>query len=155
MTPSLTHQVHHQQQQQQHQGKSLGFTNNDMDFSPLSSPAILPQVDRHQKRATFHDQMIADSPVNSTPIDNGSDSHESISANQIYEQYEQLEHAKLIITQKLSELQKSQRRRHHTYNDGGSHRSLLSSSDSSSSSTSKSSRYIASWFTIFKANCDL
>lgn len=33
--------------------------------------------------------------------------YDNLSANQIREQYEQLEHAKMLITQKLSELQKT------------------------------------------------
>ncbi|KAI7894282.1 uncharacterized protein EV154DRAFT_438513, partial [Mucor mucedo] len=102
MTPSFGYQVHHQKNHH----SSVNFnnnnsSNNDMDFSPLSSPAILPQTDRH---GNHHHQA--------------SHSYKNMSANQICEQYEQLEHAKLLITQKLSELQKSQQQFSH-YDDQG------------------------------------
>ncbi|KAI9259057.1 hypothetical protein BY458DRAFT_492041 [Sporodiniella umbellata] len=57
--------------------KPMGFT-NDLNFSPLSSPAMPPQTDRAQKL---------------------------LSAHQIREQYDQLEHAKRLINQQLSEMQ--------------------------------------------------
>lgn len=87
MTPSFSYQLQQQpqqQQQQQQNNKSVNF-GNDLDFSPLSSPAMLPQSDGSQQQKPRF-----------------------MSANQIREQYEQLEQAKLLITQKLSELQKSQ-----------------------------------------------
>lgn len=126
MTPSFNNNY----QQQKH--NTMNFNGNDMDFSPLSSPAILPQMDRNNNnnnnRRYQQDQL---------PKDN---SFEALSANQICEQYEQLEHAKLLITQKLSELQKSQRHNHNQYEDHrhGYQRSLLSS-DSNSSRDSTSS----------------
>ncbi|KAG1179328.1 hypothetical protein G6F70_001096 [Rhizopus microsporus] len=86
MTPSFSYQLQQQpqQQQQQQNNKSVNF-GNDLDFSPLSSPAMHPQSDGSQQQKPRF-----------------------MSANQIREQYEQLEQAKLLITQKLSELQKSQ-----------------------------------------------
>jgi hypothetical protein len=85
MTPSFGYSI-----QQKNHSSGLG---NDVDFSPLSSPAILP----HRDRTTAH--RIA-YPSSSNVKD--------ISENQIREEYEQLEQAKLLITKKLSELQKKQ-----------------------------------------------
>lgn len=104
MTPSFNY--HHQK-----------FNNsNDMDFSPLSSPAIMPQVDqnRYQQKLIYQDQQQQQQQQKYT---NRQDSYENLSANQICEQYEQLEQAKLLITQKLSELQKTQR---YQYTDSSS-----------------------------------
>lgn len=122
----------------------MNFSNhgNDMDFSPLSSPAILPQMDRHNNQhrnhranTAYQDQLTSSSTATSTT---DKDNFEAMSANQICEQYEQLEHAKLLITQKLSELQKSQR--HHQYDDhnNGYQRSLLSSESTSSKDSNSS-----------------
>lgn len=74
----------------------------DAEFPPLSSPAILPQVDgnNYQKRSTFQ-QTIDSTSSNDNP------DYENLSASQIREQYEQLERAKMLITQKLSQLQKT------------------------------------------------
>jgi hypothetical protein len=123
MTPSFNN---YQQQ------KNTNFNGNDMDFSPLSSPAILPQMDRNNNNNNrrYQDQLPKDSNNN----------FEAMSANQICEQYEQLEHAKLLITQKLSELQKSQRHSNQYEDHHGYQRSLLSSDSNSSkdSTTSKS-----------------
>ncbi|KAI8069099.1 uncharacterized protein B0P05DRAFT_551555 [Gilbertella persicaria] len=115
MTPSYSYQVQ--------QNKQLGFSsNNDMNFSPLSSPAILPQVDRHQKRATFQNQMVVtSSPNNNNTLGEKGEEYQNMSVNEICEQYEQLEQAKMIITQKLSELQKTQ------YHDDNYQRGLMSS----------------------------
>lgn len=109
-----------------------------MDFSPLSSPAILPQMDRHNRnqhnRASYQDQLTASiSPNSNIGKRTNEDSFENLSANQIAEQYEQLEQAKQLITQKLSELQKSQPH-HNQYDDQGYRRSVLSSDSSISSS---------------------
>lgn len=139
MTPSFGYQAHHQKNHH----SSVNFNNsNDMDFSPLSSPAILPQTDRHgnyhqPSRTSFQDQL-ASSVGHNSRNPNG-DSYKNMSANQICEQYEQLEHAKLLITQKLSELQKSQQQYNH-YDDQGYQRNLLPSESNSSkgSETSQS-----------------
>lgn len=96
MTPSFDYQM---QQNHNSKNQSMNFS-NDLDFSPLSSPAILPQADRPQQQDRF------------------------MSVNQIRDQYEQLEQEKLLITQKLSELQKTQQQQ--------SHPSSVVSSDSSS-----------------------
>ncbi|KAG0745077.1 hypothetical protein G6F57_008543 [Rhizopus arrhizus] len=96
MTPSFDYQM---QQNHNSKNQSMNFS-NDLDFSPLSSPAMLPQTDRPQQQDRF------------------------MSVNQIRDQYEQLEQEKLLITQKLSELQKTQQQQ--------SHQSSVVSSDSSS-----------------------
>ncbi|KAG2200912.1 hypothetical protein INT47_003147 [Mucor saturninus] len=137
MTPSFGYQVHHQKNHH----SSVNFnnnnsSNNDMDFSPLSSPAILPQTDRHgnhhhqASRTSFQDQLASSVGHNNSRNPNG-DSYKNMSANQICEQYEQLEHAKLLITQKLSELQKSQQQFNH-YDDQDYQRNLLPSESNSS-----------------------
>jgi hypothetical protein len=148
MTPSFSYQVQQQQKQHHH---STNIYNNEVDFSPLSSPAILPQMDRpvnnsRPSRQSFQDQLNSASATNtaatSTADNNNGDSYKDMSANQIREQYEQLEHAKLLITQKLSELQKSQLSSTTTYNDdqsSGYQKSLLSESTGSSSSLKDSS----------------
>ncbi|KAG0173538.1 hypothetical protein DFQ30_007603 [Apophysomyces sp. BC1015] len=88
MTPSFSFQA---QQKQSHQPSM------QLDFSPLSSPAIMPQVDRQHhegeeaSRSVFSDQYS-----------------QFMSAEQICEQYEQLELAKRMITRKLSALQHHQ-----------------------------------------------
>lgn len=105
-----------------------------MDFSPLSSPAILPQTDRRgnhpPSRTSFQDQLASSVAHNSSSNPNG-DSYKNMSANQICEQYEQLEHAKLLITQKLSELQKSQQY-YNQYENQGYQRNLMPSESNSS-----------------------
>jgi hypothetical protein len=100
MTPSFNY--HHHNHHQKYSNS------NDMDFSPLSSPAIMPQVDqnRYQQKLIYQDQQQQQQQKYTL---NRQDNYESLSANQICEQYEQLEQAKLLITQKLSELQKTQR----------------------------------------------
>ncbi|KAL9547891.1 hypothetical protein MBANPS3_005958 [Mucor bainieri] len=119
MTPSFNYHHHHQK-----------FNNaNDMDFSPLSSPAIMPQMDqsRYHQKPVYQEQQQQQHQQQQQQhqyTTNRQDSFENLSANQICEQYEQLEQAKLLITQKLSELQKTQRQ-HYT-----------GSSPSSSSSSS-------------------
>ncbi|ORX62199.1 hypothetical protein DM01DRAFT_1380023 [Hesseltinella vesiculosa] len=75
-----------------------GAINNEMDFSPLSSPAILPQRDQ----SDLAHQQRYQPPPSSTPSNNQQ------SFVHIREQYEQLEHAKRMITQRLSELQRQQ-----------------------------------------------
>lgn len=135
MTPSFSYQV---QQQKHHPSMNFDNGSNDMDFSPLSSPAILPQMDRHNRnqhnRTSYQDQLTASISPNSTMGKRpNEDSFENLSANQIAEQYEQLEQAKQLITQKLSELQKSQPH-HNQYDDQGYQRSTLSSDSSISSS---------------------
>ncbi|CAO0792532.1 unnamed protein product [Mucor circinelloides] len=115
MTPSFNY--HHHQK----------FNNaNDVDFSPLSSPAIMPQMDqaRYPQKPIYQEQQQRQQHQQQQYTTNRQDSFENLSANQICEQYEQLEQAKLLITQKLSELQKTQRQ-HYT-----------GSSPSSSSSSS-------------------
>ena len=137
MTPSFEYQMH---QQQKHHS-SINFPsngNNEMDFSPLSSPAILPQLDRQQSKSnTIHARPSYQTQLSNSAAVEGSDkdNYENMSANQICEQYEQLEHAKLLITQKLSELQKSQRHHNH-YEDQGYQKSLLSSDSNSSKGSS-------------------
>lgn len=145
MTPSFSYQV---QQQKHHPSMNFNNGSSEMDFSPLSSPAILPQMDRHNRsqhaRTSYQDQLTASiSPTSNVGKRTNEDSFESLSANQIAEQYEQLEQAKQLITQKLSELQKSQPH-HNQYDDQGYQRSMLSSDssinspkDSMSSSLSK------------------
>lgn len=142
MTPSFSYQVQQQKNHQHHQ--SINFSSgNDMDFSPLSSPAILPQIDRHRNqqstRTSFQDQLASSVATDSNSNPTG-DSYKNMSANQICEQYEQLEHAKMLITQKLSELQKSQRHHSNQFNDDhhGYQRSLLSSESNSSKDSSSS-----------------
>ncbi|GAN05873.1 hypothetical protein MAM1_0104d05349 [Mucor ambiguus] len=106
MTPSFNYHHHHQK-----------FHNpSDMDFSPLSSPAIMPQMDQsryHQKPIYQEQQQQQQQQQQRQYTTDRQDSFENLSANQICEQYEQLEQAKLLITQKLSELQKTQRQ-HYT-----------------------------------------
>lgn len=113
MTPSFSYQLQQQpqQQQQQQNNKSVNF-GNDLDFSPLSSPAMHPQSDGSQQQKPRF-----------------------MSANQIREQYEQLEQAKLLITQKLSELQKSQQQQQQRSQQ---YEVSLISSDTSSQKDSKS-----------------
>ncbi|CEG77521.1 hypothetical protein RMATCC62417_12257 [Rhizopus microsporus] len=50
MTPSFSYQLQQQpqQQQQQQNNKSINF-GNDLDFSPLPSPTMLPQSDGSQQ----------------------------------------------------------------------------------------------------------
>ncbi|GAA5806450.1 hypothetical protein HPULCUR_011984 [Helicostylum pulchrum] len=145
MTPSFSYQVQQQKNHQHQHHQSINFSSgNDMDFSPLSSPAILPQIDRHRNqqstaRTSFQDQLASSVATDSNSNPTG-DSYKNMSANQICEQYEQLEHAKMLITQKLSELQKSQRHHSNQFNDDhhGYQRSLLSSESNSSKDSSSS-----------------
>lgn len=86
MTPSMSYQPHHQSvhahhhPHQQYQHHQQQHQQQDVDFSPLTSPAIMPQPSGDM-----------------TP-------------GQIYEQYEQLERAKMMITRRLSELQRKRPR---------------------------------------------
>ena len=115
MTPSFNYQM-------PQSNKQLNFSsNNDMTFSPLSSPAILPQTDRHPKQSHF----LKNDPSNSL-LQKDHEQYENMSVNEICEQYEQLEQAKLLITQKLSQLQKTQ----HQYNNNQYQQNLLSPSNS-------------------------
>lgn len=154
MTPSFSYQVH--QQKNHHQSMNFNNSNNDMDFSPLSSPAILPQTDRHRNhqpsRTSFQDQLATSVGHNNSSNNTNGDSYKNMSANQICEQYEQLEHAKLLITQKLSELQKSQQR-YNQYDDQGYQRNLLSS-ESNSSKDSNSSQSKTNGNTYFMEGGD-
>ncbi|KAI7885419.1 hypothetical protein K492DRAFT_204076 [Lichtheimia hyalospora FSU 10163] len=80
MTPSMSYQPQHQSIHAHHRGHQQYQHQQDVDFSPLTSPAIMPQPSGDM-----------------TP-------------GQIYEQYEQLERAKLMITRRLSELQRKRPR---------------------------------------------
>ncbi|KAI8644635.1 hypothetical protein BD408DRAFT_116243 [Parasitella parasitica] len=91
-----------------------------MDFSPLSSPAIMPQVDQNG----YQQDPIYQQQQQQQYATNGQSNSGHLSANQIYRQYEQLEQAKLLLKQKLSELQKTQSQQQ--YDTGPS--SLMSSS---------------------------
>lgn len=100
MTPSsFNYNLHH------HPKSS---SSNDIDFSPLSSPAIMPQMNpnRYPQNPLCPEQQHR----YTTDVH---DNYETLTANQICEQYEQLEQAKLLITQRLSELQKNQKQ-HYT-----------------------------------------
>ncbi|KAI9359878.1 hypothetical protein BD770DRAFT_385702 [Pilaira anomala] len=139
MTPSFSYQKNHYQQQ----AINYNNGNNEIDFSPLSSPAILPQIDRHNRnqsssRTSFQDQLVS-SVVTDSNRDSTGESYNNMSANQICEQYEQLEHAKMLITQKLSELQKSQLHHSHQLNDDHGYKRSLFSSESNSPNNSHSS----------------
>ncbi|KAI8378141.1 hypothetical protein EDC96DRAFT_493738 [Choanephora cucurbitarum] len=115
MTPSFNYQM-------PQSNKQLNFSSNsDMTFSPLSSPAILPQTDRHPKQPHF----LKNDP-SSNLLQKDHEQYENMSVNEICEQYEQLEQAKLLITQKLSQLQKTQ----HQYNNNQYQQNLLSPSNS-------------------------
>ncbi|KAI9478315.1 MAG: hypothetical protein EXX96DRAFT_483052 [Benjaminiella poitrasii] len=107
MTPSFGYQA-------QQQSSTFTTNNNDLEFSPLSSPAILP----HQKQAAN--------------VDNGDTFDNNLSAKQIREKYEELEHAKQILTQKLTELQKTQRQPQPYYYNDNSQQSTMSTESSSS-----------------------
>jgi hypothetical protein len=72
---------------------------NDINFSPLSSPAMLPHENHINGKAVSTSSLYHEQQQQSL---------DEMSANQICEQYEQLEQAKIMITQKLTELQKSQ-----------------------------------------------
>lgn len=136
MTPSFSYQKNHHHQQ----AINYNNGNNEIDFSPLSSPAILPQIDRHNRSRTSFQDQLASSVVTDSNRDSTGESYNKMSANQICEQYEQLEHAKMLITQKLSELQKSQLHHSHQFNDDhGYKRSLLSSESNSPTNDSHSS----------------
>lgn len=80
MTPSMSYQPHHQNVHAHHHQQQYQHQQQDVDFSPLTSPAIMPQPSGDM-----------------TP-------------GQIYEQYEQLERAKMMITRRLSELQRKRPR---------------------------------------------
>ncbi|OAD72118.1 helix-loop-helix DNA-binding domain-containing transcription factor [Phycomyces blakesleeanus NRRL 1555(-)] len=92
MTPSFTYQL----PQKHHPNIPL---TTEMDFSPLSSPAIMPQLDRQHSRDTSGNPIFG-SQFSAT--------FDKMSSTQICEQYEQLEQAKIMITRKLSELQQKQ-----------------------------------------------
>ncbi|KAI8139627.1 hypothetical protein BJV82DRAFT_626801 [Fennellomyces sp. T-0311] len=85
MTPSFSYHPHQQT-------PNVPIS-QDMDFSPLTSPAILPQHSRESSNSN-------------SSIPPGSD----MTPIQIYEQYEQLERAKIMITRRLSELHKKRPR---------------------------------------------
>ncbi|CEP18369.1 hypothetical protein [Parasitella parasitica] len=90
-----------QQANDQYMNQIENFNNsNHMDFSPLSSPAIMPHVDQngYQREPIYQQQQY---------VATEQGDYEHLSANQICQEYEQLEQAKLLITQKLSELQKT------------------------------------------------
>ncbi|ORY98472.1 hypothetical protein BCR43DRAFT_487582 [Syncephalastrum racemosum] len=87
MTPSFTYQKHSQSRVSQ-----------DLEFSPLSSPAIVPQYPRQHQ----HHSFLSNNGTNQ--------SQHRMTPHQIYQQYEQLEHAKMMITRRLSELQSQQER---------------------------------------------
>ncbi|KAG1462201.1 hypothetical protein G6F56_005566 [Rhizopus delemar] len=76
MTPSFDYPI------QSHTNKNMNFS-SELNFSPLSSPAMPPQTDRSQKTHL-------------------------ITASQIREQYDQLEQAKRLINEQLSEMQQRQ-----------------------------------------------
>lgn len=169
MTPSFSYQVQQQQKHHHHTMYNANVTSghhNEIDFSPLSSPAIMPQMDRpntttnRPSRTSFQEQLHSATTTNPTSTSThlavtdptqaarGGYSYKNMSANQIAEQYEQLEHAKLLINQKLSELQKSQRSNSSSsattnYHDDtvGYQRSLLSESTTSSGITKDSNRH--------------
>ena len=67
---------------------------NELDFSPLSSPVILPQ---HHVR-----ELSTQSAVSSEGYCG------PMSPDQVYEQYEQLEQAKGMIARRLSALRQQQ-----------------------------------------------
>ncbi|KAI8351154.1 hypothetical protein BD560DRAFT_409378 [Blakeslea trispora] len=117
MTPSFNYQM---PQSTKHNFSS----GNDMTFSPLSSPAILPQMDRQQKQSSFPKK--GSSSNDNSRLNEDNEQYEDISMNEICEQYEQLEQAKLLITQKLSQLQKTQNQ--HLYNNNQFQHHLMSSS---------------------------
>ncbi|KAI7861253.1 hypothetical protein BDF14DRAFT_1872422 [Spinellus fusiger] len=81
---------------------------SDINFSPLTSPAIMPQIDGQTKR---HKSCENPSFNHSFP-----NTFNNVSSAQIYEQYEQLEQTKRLINLKLSEL-KSQNNNQQS-NDG-------------------------------------
>ena len=85
MTPSFSYHPHQQ--------TSNVPISQEMNFSPLTSPAILPQHSRESSNSNMS-------------VPTGSD----MTPNQIYEQYEQLERAKIMITRRLSELHKKRPR---------------------------------------------
>lgn len=98
ITPSFTYQ-----QQKHHHNNTAG---NDIDFSPLSSPAMMPQRDnqQHQLHQSYHQLQQQQDHINSAV----NTTFNQMTRNQMCEQYEQLEQAKLLITRRLTELQKHQ-----------------------------------------------
>ena len=116
MTPSFPYHPHQQQQQQQHHQQQQSVpVSQEMDFSPLTSPAIMPQQHHHSNHHQHrHSRESSNSnitvpvsmPPSSMPASEGND----MTPSQIYEQYEQLERAKIMITRRLSELHKHQKR---------------------------------------------
>ncbi|KAI8875688.1 hypothetical protein K501DRAFT_338549 [Backusella circina FSU 941] len=97
ISPAIT--PSHNYRQQIHQKNHHHPTGNDINFSPLSSPAMLPHETHINGKSTSNNSIYHEQQQRSL---------DEISANQICEQYEQLEQAKILITQKLTELQKSQ-----------------------------------------------
>ncbi|CAO3644409.1 unnamed protein product [Cunninghamella blakesleeana] len=96
ITPSFTYQ-----QQKHHHNNAAG---NDIDFSPLSSPAMMPQRDhqQHQLHQSYHQLQQQQDHINSAVTT----TYNQMTRNQMCEQYEQLEQAKLLITRRLTEMQK-------------------------------------------------
>ncbi|KAI9489795.1 hypothetical protein BDB00DRAFT_884405 [Zychaea mexicana] len=95
MTPSFTYHPHSQQPQPHQQAPSVSISQQEMDFSPLTSPAIMPQ---HSRESSSSNKSVTAS------------NNDEMTPTQIYEQYEQLERAKIMITRRLSELHKNQKR---------------------------------------------
>lgn len=110
MTPSFSYQQQQQQQpsartsRQSAAASSLAAT--DYDFSPLSSPAIMPQYDQqnHSRHLSTESTLSGQQVQQLTQHD----PFENLTPSEIYEKYEQLERAKLMITHRLSELQRQQ-----------------------------------------------
>ncbi|KAI7864318.1 hypothetical protein BDF14DRAFT_1229122 [Spinellus fusiger] len=114
---------------------------SDINFSPLTSPAIMPQIDGQTKR---HKSCENPSFNHSFP-----NTFNNVSSAQIYEQYEQLEQTKRLINLKLSEL-KSQNNNQQS-NDGNVRQEIpkfssdhghLYSNTSNSTQVSNSSEYL-------------
>ncbi|KAI7849156.1 hypothetical protein BDC45DRAFT_521322 [Circinella umbellata] len=111
MTPSFPYHPHQQQQHHQHPGP----VSQEMDFSPLTSPAIMPQQHLHSNQYQHrHSRESSNSnmtvPVSMPPSSMPTSEDSNMTPSQIYEQYEQLERAKIMITRRLSELHKHQKR---------------------------------------------
>ncbi|ORZ09232.1 hypothetical protein BCR42DRAFT_424011 [Absidia repens] len=102
-----------------------GTIGSDVDFSPLSSPAMVPQQDqeyegyRHQnsqhlqaqhQQSQYHQlhQLQRDYQTVQDNLSPSSGDNHQLSPDQMCEQYEQLENAKRMITRRLSELQNGQ-----------------------------------------------
>ncbi|CAO3600143.1 unnamed protein product [Absidia cylindrospora] len=102
-----------------------GTIGSDIDFSPLSSPAMMPQQDqeyedyRHQnhhhlqaqhQQSQYHQlhQLQRNYQEAQDSLSPSSGDYPQLSPNQMCEQYEQLENAKRMITRRLSELQNRQ-----------------------------------------------